>query len=692
LNVRPDGLLRCGLVAGVPLLAAALAFGHWTATTPWAWIRCAAVALALFYLPGRLIVERAQLAASATERVALSVVLGLVATGTGYAILARWRLGWLLWLAPPLALAGLVRGRVRTRAAPERSHGVEAAALGIVATLACLPFAIIPGYYRNLARLSDGGLSYYPFADVILHVSLARSLLLSVPPEVPFQPGQPLVYHHAMDLVTALLVELGGISVLDACLRFVPTLLMLALVLSVFCFSRAWLASGGGALLATVLVVLGEDLSFLPGLWGGTTSTAWAVQYLGMPNVVSLYGMNPILPALVLLFSGLLAILRYRQEGRLAWLLTAGTLLGLLVETKVFTAAHLLLALGLTGLWRWLVCRESALLKVAALASALAVPLALRTLLAAGARASFSLEAWPYVPAAFLRSGLGDSWPGRVSRAVFAGDPTPVEVAGFLAVAVPLYLLAALGARALALPLLARAALHPRAADAPRLLLGVFAALGALLSLTVAITPAGHGRLDAYNDSVWFLLQAKWLLWVVAVEQLLRFRVGRGMRAALASALLALSLPSSLQYLQFQWRQPLLRLGEPELALMRFLDQRFPGRTVLARPDVAEAVLTLTRCRAPAFTVHPVYFVQGPELAQGPRRLEAFWSEWSAGRLERSVPRAYGAEAIVVDVRLDGAGPAQEPALQTLFEQGRFRVVAFRDASAPRLPSPPGTP
>src|SRR5262249_40386654 len=149
-----------------------------------------------------------------------------------------------------------------------------------------LPLTVDPIYYRNLARLPGGEMSYNALPDVPFHLSIVHALTLSIPPEVPFLPGHTLHYHYGMDLLSALLAQGAGVDSLDLASRFVPTFLFGLLVLSAFCFARCWLASQPAAWLATLLVIFGEDLSWLPGLLRGSGDQPWCVYFYGMPNVV----------------------------------------------------------------------------------------------------------------------------------------------------------------------------------------------------------------------------------------------------------------------------------------------------------------------------------------------------------------------------------------------------------------------
>ena len=100
-----------------------------------------------------------------------------------------------------------------------------------------------------------------------------------------------------------------GLSTVDLTVRFVPTLLLALSMLSVFCFSRSWLASGYFGAFVVFLVFFGEDLSFIPGLLLGENVDR-SLRYFSVPPAMLFpwFYTNPILPAVGLLFAGLLCL------------------------------------------------------------------------------------------------------------------------------------------------------------------------------------------------------------------------------------------------------------------------------------------------------------------------------------------------------------------------------------------------
>jgi hypothetical protein len=663
------------LLALAALLLAAVTFSRFSETSPWSFPRFLLVLVALVYLPGKALIDRLRPRPLPLEDLALSLGLGLVVSSACYAAFAVLGPPPLVWLLAPLAAGALVLRREGgwNVAAPGWAH---AALVGLLVA-ACVPLAVLPTYYRNLDRVG-GALSYYPWPDAIVRLSLARALSHAIPTDVPSLPGTPLRYHFGMDLIVAMFARVGALDVGDLTVRFVPTLLLTLLVLASFCFARAFLGSAPAGLLFAALVVLGDDLAWLPGLLRGAPAP-WSIYFFGMPTVMSLYGLNPMLPALALLLLGLLALLGVLRDGRRGWLALASVLLASVAAYKVFAAAQALAALGLAALVFLVRDRDRRLAAVFGIAAALAALIA--TALTGGAppRAVLRVDPWPYVPAALIRSGLFGSWLGRQIEALWArGSLTPGTLFAFFGVALPAYLAATFGARMLGLRRLVRA-LKPGRGEAIRLLLAVFVLLGPPLALLLAITPAGYPPHERYNETAWFLVQSKFLAWIFAVEALLATSAGRALRAAaLSLAVLAVSLPAPLQFFVHQASLRETRfLGSQELGLLDFLRGRDPGDVAVARPEIGEAMVAFTSCRVLVLTVHPYYSMSAAELEQHQRRQEEFWAAWREGRLRRDLLEAYGASLIVVDKQQDGSGPAAEPALQRRYENGRYLVLSY---------------
>jgi hypothetical protein len=489
--------------------------------------------------------------------------------------------------------------------------------------------------------------------DLVLHASLSGELTRTIPPLWPYFPGQPVTYHYAMDLLPAVFAAFGT-SVLDGCVRFVPTLLTASTALALFCLGRDWLGSPRAAAAATVLAFFGEDFSWIPGALEGQ-GVPWATAYFAMPTTVSLYMLNPMLPALGALAAALLC-LRHGLRGETGrWLGLAAGLVLALAEYKIFAAMHLLAALGIAGvvlLWRR---RDRRLFVFTVLCGLLLVPVALSLSGGAATRVQILLRPWPYVPGALVRVGLWnaawllplrDAWEGRIGL---------LGIAQYF-VAATFYVVAAMGMRTIALGAVFRALRE----DGVRMALAVFVLLGPILTLACSVVVPGLTSAEQYNNGVWFFVQAKYLAWLFVVEVLCRWgtALAPAARALVWSGALGAALASGVQYLGYQLAvREQGRLTPAMMEIVRALGASRPGDVVWAPEYVTQPVVSLTAAHGLSLDVFP-YVVLAPDaIAQIRAAQQRFWLLWRQGIYDPEPVIAWKARYVVAD-RLDGRPPA----------------------------------
>lgn len=649
-------------------------FGLHSYTSPWAFPRFALAAALLAYVPGRWIAERGLPGADPVEKTAVALVAGMVATTGLYAALARLSLRGLFLAWPVLALAAALHElKRRPPARTALPAGTAWAALPILVAWAAL--AALPLHYRNLARARDG-LSLYPLPDLFFHLSIANELTHALPPRAPFLPGHGLDYHYAADLWVALLAESARLSVPDLSVRFVPTLWFAMAGLSAFAFGRAWLGSTRGGALFAFLVLFGEDLAFLPGLLAGTQGV-WAVDFFSTPTLVSLFMLNPMLPALSVLFTGLLCLHRFEAGAPRGAGVLGGLLVGATAAYKVFAGVQMvgaLLAACALCAWR---ARDLRLAGAAALGGALALLLALPGG-ADRAEAEIALRSSPLVPNLLVRAGLFGTWLGDQVRLFWTGHGSWREGAlAFWGLALPTFLVGALGARLLAIPGVVEELRAPGRRGALRLALVIFVLVGPPLGMTLSITPAGYPGEGRNNEAIWFFVQSKYLAWALALEPFVGFwrRQRAPARAAALLALLALCLPSSAQYLTLAAREPLQRLGAGEMAALDALRREArPGDVVLAGPRLSRAVIGLTSCHAVVVDLFTLYYQSKAERDEWAGELDQFWSGWARGALRHATLQRFGARFVLIEAARDPAPPSSA---RLVLDSGDVRLYAL---------------
>jgi len=644
--------IALAVIAGLGVLT--LIFGTYSATSVWSFPRFVIAVVVVIYFPGKLLLDTARLSLSPLEDLTLALVLGMAVSSFLFWVTAFLALANLFVLWPLAATAAYFcrRTKIWSRIRhPRFSVNLSHLLLLGVITAGLLPMAALPVYYRNLALLPEGAMSFSMLGDSVFHLSIAQELTVSVAPQAPFLAGQPLNYHYAMDLLAAMLSRTAWLSIPDLTVRFLPTLFLVETVLAVFAFSRAWLKSSWGAVLASFLVIFGEDFSFIPGLLLRSDGT-WSAEYFGVPTIVSLYSMNPMLPALAILFAGLFCLLRFSRENGRAWLMLTALLSAALTEYKVFSAVHVLLALAVTVLVYLLLHRDTAPLRVLLLTSLLTVPLLLYAVFGTEASVRFwaRIEPRPYIPTALARMGLFEQYVDSLS----GGGPATVSTASaLLLVGLPVYLLGSLGLRVIAIPQVLRNLLSPNRSTFFGFFLAVLAVVGPLISLTCAVTPRGYATEAEYNNAVWFYVQSKYIIWVLATGSILSLCRGkrRARQAVIVATAIMLAIPSSAQFVAGLPRSGLPVVERGQLEAIGYLEQHCTnGEVVLAQPPLAAYLVALSPCRVPVVLSSHFNHAYASRYELGQRRLDQkrFWDAWDRGILGTSTLERYGISYVLL--------------------------------------------
>jgi hypothetical protein len=653
-----------------------------------------AAVLLLAYVPGKLLLLLVRLTLRPLEDVTLSCFLGLVLSGIVYWLVAfadqaRFYFVWPLataavfvWCQRKIILSWphCVRLAAGYEAAAEKPSDRSSLVLAGVVAFGITVLAYLPFYYTNLTLRSDGTMRVYPVPDVLLHIALANELTHTVPPQAPHVSGHLLSYHYGMDVAVAMFAKATALNTVDLSVRFAPTLFLALVMLSIFCFSRIWLASGYFAVLVVFLVFFGEDLSFIPGLLFGE-NVDWSLRYFSVPPaVIGLFFTNPILPGLGLLFAGLFCLQRYLQERSGAWLCLTTLLFVALIEVKIFTAAQIMCSLGVAAVLYLVAYRNSDLFKVAACTAALAAPLIWPVLLRNKSEANFVMKFEPclYVSQAMQALGLEDRLSGWVA---------------FATVALPIYLVGTLGLRVVGVPAILNGIFRPNPKSALRFILALFVVIGLLIALMFSITPTGWTF--RYNPvSGTLLVQSKYVAWLFAVEvlqTLYRWAVGRGVyRSVAAAAIIAiaigLSVPATLQHFIF-WRNPdhYFGYGKPfgkqlqsydaeTLAVTDFLmKDAEPGDVVLCGDDLLAPVLALTKCRVP-FGYFAYAAVPRSDYTRRESAVKQFWKDWRLGQVRQELLREAGVRYIIVRKTSEDVPQMIPVFISNVFENSEFVV------------------
>jgi len=611
----------------------ALTFSVWTASSWLAFPRFLIALVFLFVIPGSQLIQWCRLQMSALEHVTLSVLLGMVVTSVLYVVLTWLDVASLLYLWVIAATAAF--GRTwRTRVIDLRKKLFVADQthflLLLAVILSWLPMYMLPLYYRDLSLTGNGGLTVSQ-GDVSLHTSLAFELAHTFPPLNPFFAGQPLSYHVGMDLIAALLHRYGNVAIADLVVRFCPTLFITIDVLAVFCLARRFVGAGPAAVAAAVLVTLGEDFSFIPGILQHSEGL-WSVQYFAAPTVFSLYFENPMVLGQGLLFTSLLCLQRSIKNPRWGWIIVTSLCSAALVETKIFLFIQLFLALWIVFVLELFLLKRFVLLRQCVAISLMGLPLILYTLI--GNRTGAQIEwTWSnglqnYVQPAFRQA----QWPLLVTY----------PIAGLV-----LYLALTYGFRIIGVGELIKS-FRLSAGRSFDLLLAIFVVLGPTLTLASKIVP--RDQPGGYDNAIWFMIASKYLMTLFATLTLTKFwyRLDWTGRSLMAVLVAVASLGSTVQYLDKMWGYALTELTAPTMQAVDFLNgASHPGQVAVSHLD--EAILDLTALRVPISIFAPELALASMETYTTRKQdVGDFWQSWQAGTVREDFLTKYNVDWIVV--------------------------------------------
>ena len=277
-------------------------------------------------------------------------------------------------------------------------------------------------------------------------------------------------------------------------------------------------------------------------------------------------------------------------------------------------------------------------------------------------------------------------------------------MAALLLIAVPAFLLGCLGPRILALPFLGRALAAPRRVAPLRWFLALFVVLGVLVSLTFTVAGRSIPPEAQYNNAVWFFVQSKYVAWLFVGEFLVELgrRRGRTVQVGALALIVALSIPSTIQFFCYMNGVKTGVLDQHELAMLTYLrEHASPGDVVVTRqeyvasddsPDLPAAPLpALTSCRTLLSDVFAVSFATPEELQRRSRELKEFWNGWANRKLRTDLLIGYQVEYLVLNRRA-GDGEFESPpapasrlnsaapdvALERCFANARFLIYRVR--------------
>jgi hypothetical protein len=645
----------------------------------------AAGVLVFFVLPGWALTRLSGLQLRSEQLLVVALGLGIAASNLSYAIARYLDVPWAYLLLPAASCVALLYRRQRQPIRPLDP------ALPVIPNL--LVWLVVVAAAAPLARMSVHATDFTPDAagltqlvvpaDGTLHAAIANELTHSFPPRNPFAADRPLDYHYANELSAAVFCKFLQLPATTVCLRLLPTLFIGYAALAVYALIRRLTGSLPAALFTPLLVLLGEDFSYVPGLLEGS-SGLWAGEYFSSPSVFGLYFVNPNLPALGAFFGGCLGLSHALGGGqkRAVWAGVSALALALAGSYKIFFGIQTAFALAAL----LLLCRGARRRHVALVVLALIVAAALLVLPTSLARSGGKvIEVVPtlhtdYVPTALARLGLTKSpWFAAVAQMFTSKQVSATGLLQLALLGLPLFIVGTFGVRLLGIFRLLGAILRPSSTPLLLAFLAWFVLWGYVLGLGSRVTPVDYPA--DYNNSAWFLVASKLVGWVFVAVVLGRvFKTWSPRRAAWLSVLQVglLAAPATINTFVKGSRNGTPTLAsKAEMAVTEHFRANVAAGTVVLceSANLRRLLLAVSAARVPyAPEMYVTSFLRKTQIEQREREQKDFWQAWQGGVAQRHLLERYEIGYVVTARALHGAVPS--------FQYGDLRAYSARSLRA----------
>jgi len=538
----------------------------------------------LAYIPGQSLLLLLRFPASRLERTSIALALGMGASTlvNKYSRFFQAEFIFGIWLA--LALGYFVYHLIRQ---PPRKTDFRAewtgTRIGLLAILLLVVLMLCADSYQNGIVQPDGSLSvrmhYY---DGFIRNAVIREVSHSVPPQMPFAAGYPLGYHYGLDLFVSMFYRYLGLGIFDLNHRLLITFFLALLALSVFTFIRDFLSSEKTALWGTFLLLFGSGgMTFLAGpLFGRSIGSNFFHSFY----LFDILGVNSLLPALVLIFSGFLSLTRYLRNRSFGGLVLTGLFFALAAEFKVFLIVPVLAALAIAGLIIKVRHRDSSLLKALAVTILATLPLFVSAIMTnkGGPRYSFALKFVDWISPMLRSMGfetLASAWNGLVYSGRLSLLALFAFCGGWL-----MFALGSFGLSLVALPAVIKAFFSWKRIEPARLFFSTLTLFSILCFFSLHIALGVNPR-DILNIYVFYLGLA--LLLVFWVERLMGFlaRKRAAVQITAMAVVLGLSVPNTIGFLWAKARDPRTETFSREfLEVTRWLTGHTPAESIVLHP------------------------------------------------------------------------------------------------------------
>lgn len=526
------------------------------------------------------------------------------------------------------------------------------AAFALVFTVFLLSFSHFADF-----GVYDGGTWYKTtlLTESTFHQGLINSIKDTFPPPALYAAGSAdfSSYHLNMHLQIEGMHRLIGIGTDRLVFWYFPLLYFMMLFLLPVAFVR----DRGGALVAAAvagMLVFGTGLSFLPGFLGlADPSFAW-VQFFH-PDIMSLFTLNGLIPALIALFIVLLVFPSSKvAQGRWFWWALALVLVGA-YGFKSSMGAQVAGVLLAVGALRFLIDKEHP--RDWGMAACGAVALALMAL-----------------DQALLRDGLGQTvmefrpWHPLNAMLYYFGLEDVQD--GFKPLWFVLFMLGGLGIRVLGF-LSIKETLRKQPGNGWLVLfIVIFFFSGYALADVLYL---GDSSYD-FNHASWFAIQGLFASWYLLYLLMARLDADKSRLGLILACLLLLSYPSTIQLLVLKADSGVSFIEPDDQELVEYLESTDPSAVVMHplnidRPSLASNLAG----RSTVLTVSKSFVNDSQGLEQRVGGVVAFYAKETDNQTRQAILDYYGVTHVYGSHEFDDL-LTQMPRLERVFSNGSYSV------------------
>lgn len=567
-----------------------------------------------FYVPGNLLQgllkwREQEYFASIVHSTALGVALIPVV----YTVFRILSLPWLLYVffGGLLIIWSIIMIRDRPRREKPQTNLNELLAIFILGVFVLVLLHL--SYFTDIVYAGHEMLMrHINLNETMFHLGIINTLKDAYPPYFPYESGVSFGHYHLnMHLEIEMFNRLFRIDTIRLSYFYFPLLYFCLLVYLPYLFVKRYLGSRLVGVL-TGLLIFGSDLSFLPGVLG-VLPQAWPWNNLFNSIIWPLLTLNSFLPAEIIMFLCIMHLKEYFAEGKIENLSIFAVLGFAGYGFKSSLGPHIMTTACLTGIMLFFYGerQKGRTVIIFSLLSMITMVIDIMALRGGTGTNIVSIS---------MLDRLGESLS-------YLGLKHPSSFV--LLLALPICVIAALGARVIILPDVVKG-FQRKSFDPTIVFLFFFVAGGYILSELLFLGPMVPAFIKT-NNSMWFSFEALTAAWLLLSYMLVRLKRDPDKFWQAFSFVLILSLPGSVQFLSMRCSRNYDVVSSPALQVVSLINKTPPDAVILHPLNMKTVSLASNLAgRQTVLSIYQSYVIHYADFKESEQRkndIEAFFSE-----------------------------------------------------------------